>query len=199
MAQPFDIVAYTYKADSYCPYHALKLVARDFTRQEGFLLVPNGSMSVENQLDFYAKWYGIDRQDEWTFDSGDFPKVVFRDQLDFYSADCGDGHSIDKSRFDSIEDVVTANREAGNHFFDADTMAFFDSRIESELIKGRYFVTSELAPHDEVRRYTLREASDDGTIDTVGDFYSHDTIPDALEGIPDFQVNRGTREDLRYF
>ncbi len=37
---------------------------------------------VETALDFIAKLQGIDRYDEATYDSEDFPKVVFRDQVE---------------------------------------------------------------------------------------------------------------------
>jgi hypothetical protein len=38
-------------------------------------------MGTEEALDFLAQRRGIDRYDEHTFDSGDFPKVIFRDQV----------------------------------------------------------------------------------------------------------------------
>jgi len=77
-----------------------------------------------------------------------------------------------------MSEVRDANREAGFHFFDPDTMRFFDSRIETRLIDGRFFVTSEKGP-DGVRRFTVRRAMPDGTINTVGDFQGHATRRDA--------------------
>ena len=41
-----------------------------------------------------------------------------------------------------------------------------------------YFVTSERGP-DEIRRYTVRRACADGSIDTVGEFQEHATAAQA--------------------
>jgi len=72
----------------------------------------------------------------------------------------------------TMADVVAANRAIGHHFFDLNTMRCFHSRIESRLIAGKLFITSEKGP-EEIRKYTVREAQPDGTIDTVGDFQQY--------------------------
>lgn len=66
-----DIVAYTYNADIYCPACILQAMG---------VLQPNGT--TEWALDSLALDRGIDRYDERTFDSGDFPKVVFASDLE---------------------------------------------------------------------------------------------------------------------
>lgn len=75
------IAAYTYRADLYCEACVVKLVAGD----PGFW-----TMNVEAALDDFAAAEKIDRYDERTFDSGDFPKVVFGTWLeeDEYCASC---------------------------------------------------------------------------------------------------------------
>lgn len=78
----------------------------------------------------------------------------------------------------TIAQVREANRGAGFHFFDRDTMLFFDSRVLRGLYGGRFFVTSEKGP-DGVRAYTVREASEDGRIDTVGEFQGWPTAERA--------------------
>ncbi len=91
-----------------------------------------------------------------------------------------------------MAEIRRANKAAGLHFFDADTMRFFRSRIESERpIGGRYFVTSEqfvprhlravraLRWAPEPRRFTVRRANDDGSISTVGKVGEFATLPDA--------------------
>jgi hypothetical protein len=76
--------------------------------------------------------------------------------------------------FRTIDDIKTANRVAGMHFFDADTLRFFNSRILDGVYGGRYFVTSERRPRSkEPRLYTVREASADGGITTVGMFQGY--------------------------
>lgn len=82
-------------------------------------------------------------------------------------------------RFTSIEGVKAANARAGYHFFEPSAMRFFDSRICPTLYGGRYFVTSEQFHgsngHSEPRRYSIREAQYDGSIDAVGEFQAFGT------------------------
>jgi len=75
----WEVVGYTFRADTYCPAHiADALPTGEGEAYDGWhLLVP---MSAEQNLDEIALAFGIDRHDEATFDTGDFPKVVFADQ-----------------------------------------------------------------------------------------------------------------------
>jgi hypothetical protein len=85
---PYDIAGYTYNADNYCERHVFGAMGK--RRLPG--------RTVEESLDTYAAQRGIDRQDERSFDSGDFPKVIFRDQAhdgcnaanDYEPGQCGD-------------------------------------------------------------------------------------------------------------
>ena len=73
-AHATDIVGYTYRADLYCP-------ACIITQSNCY---PDGGMwiaTAEQLLSMRASQLNIDRMDETTFDSGEFPKVVFRDML----------------------------------------------------------------------------------------------------------------------
>jgi hypothetical protein len=65
----FDVVGYAYQADIWCP----ECIAKKFAP---------GQQATEAALDHAAEQRGIDRYDEATFDSDDFPKVVFRDQVE---------------------------------------------------------------------------------------------------------------------
>ena len=75
MAHLTDVVAYSYHADLYCPNCTEAIVA--------------GPDCAD--LDAAARRLGIDAEDESTYDSGAFPKVVFRDQAlpDDFCATCG--------------------------------------------------------------------------------------------------------------
>lgn len=84
--------------------------------------------------------------------------------------------------FNSMADVRAANRRAGQHFFDRDTMQFFHSKIESGLLMGRYFITSERPP-DAAREYTIREAKDNGHIDTIGGFRGFPSLAKAKAAV----------------
>jgi len=68
----WDIVGYSYKADTYCPSCVLYKVKFD-----------NGWEEYTNiYLEEVAERLDIDWQDESSFDSGDFPKVIFRDMIE---------------------------------------------------------------------------------------------------------------------
>lgn len=70
-----DLVAYMFEADLYCE---TDLVARLI--REGRLSVTAESMPTELALDQLAGVEGIDRENERSFDSDDFPKPVLREQ-----------------------------------------------------------------------------------------------------------------------
>ncbi len=78
----------------------------------------------------------------------------------------------------TISEVRAANAQLGHHWFDRDTLRFFHSRISTGVFGGRYFVSSEKGP-GMARRYSVRIANDDGSIDTVGDFQQDATLAQA--------------------
>lgn len=82
--------------------------------------------------------------------------------------------------FETVSQIKAANRAAGQHWFSPSTTAFFKSRVESGVINGRYFVTSECGP-DQVRAFTIREADADGSINTVGEFQGYSTAKQAVD------------------
>lgn len=77
--------------------------------------------------------------------------------------------------FHTIQQIINANRNRGNHFFSKESMRFFSSRVHCEVYNGCYFVTSEKFDWKSPRLYTVRKANSDGTIETVGDFQAFDT------------------------
>ncbi len=75
--------------------------------------------------------------------------------------------------------VVHANDKAGRHWFETDTMEFFKSRLESDLIDGRYFISSEHGPYGP-RAFSVRMADEDAHIQTVGEFMGYKTLTSAV-------------------
>lgn len=74
----WDIAGYTYRAETLCP-SCIKVALMD----DGILWPGAGNaLSIEAALDVVAEHSGIDRYDEWMFDSDDFPKVIFESQID---------------------------------------------------------------------------------------------------------------------
>ena len=80
--------------------------------------------------------------------------------------------------YETLEQVQQANRQAGRHWFEPDTLEFFESIMESEIIAGRFFITSEKLPHGD-RMFSVREAHEDGHISTVGTFCYYANLYDA--------------------
>lgn len=83
MSQPFDIVGYTYSADQYCPEHIIEVL---ITNREASPAARD--MNVEEALWWIASANAIDYDNPHSYDSDDFPKVIFRDQVDA-SERCG--------------------------------------------------------------------------------------------------------------
>lgn len=72
-----DIAGYTYNAENWTPVALIEaLVAA------GELSPAARDMSAEDVLDQHAGALAIDRSDERSFDSSEFPKVIFWDQVD---------------------------------------------------------------------------------------------------------------------
>lgn len=88
--------------------------------------------------------------------------------------------------FQNVAQIRAANRDAGQFFFEPSSMRFFNSRVEGRNVYGgRYFITSEqFTGSDGVsapRRFTLREAFADGSINTVGEFQAYFDRKDAAD------------------
>lgn len=80
-----------------------------------------------------------------------------------------------------MQDVINEVTEAGNKWFNEETMQFWDSHIESELFDNLTFVSSELTHDGKERRYTIRRyVSDCKDIETVGEFLQYDALEDAV-------------------
>lgn len=93
------------------------------------------------------------------------------------------------SPFNTLQQVINANRKIGNHFFDASTMKFFNSIIHGDLVKGRYFITSEKNNRENTRRYTIRMANNNGSIDTIYKFQHFKTLAKAKRAIKDLPAH----------
>ena len=87
-----------------------------------------------------------------------------------------------RKSFDSIEDIRIIAKNRGSHFFDADTMRFFQSRTGDTVYKGVYFISSEKS-YSGPRMYTIRKVictSRKFDILTIGQFQQYKTRNDTL-------------------
>jgi hypothetical protein len=84
-----DIVGYTFNADIYCPSH---IVAR-LTHNPGDVNYCCATIvEPEPHLDLIARIDGINREDESTYDSDEFPKVIFASQVESDDDRCATCH-----------------------------------------------------------------------------------------------------------
>lgn len=82
----WTIVGYTYNAEILCLDCAHRLARRSNPDP-----APVESLSVEVEMNDWARNVGIDRDDEASYDSNDFPKVVFADSVeDDACGECGE-------------------------------------------------------------------------------------------------------------
>lgn len=83
------IVAYSFPG-TYCPEHLIEeLIVR------GLAAPAARDMAVEDVLDQIAGANGIDRGDERTFDSNEFPKVIFSSDIEDGETCVQGEHEID--------------------------------------------------------------------------------------------------------
>jgi hypothetical protein len=94
-----------------------------------------------------------------------------------------------EKRFNTIAEVKAANKTIDNHWFERGTMRFFNSRIESGLYGGQFFITSERMELTMPKRYSIREAMPDGDIKTVGEFQEFLTLEDARTRAKELAAN----------
>ena len=97
----------------------------------------------------------------------------------------------DLSNFKTLADFKRAHKAAGGHFFDRGAMRFFESRIESGLLKGGYFITSErfasISYDADIeipsRMFHVRKIDEEWPlgIDRIGDHY--ETREDAMDAV----------------
>lgn len=79
------VVAYSFQADIVCPACIRKIA----TRQAD--LLPSESVTTDDALSEWAAMLGIDPNDESSYDSGDFPKVIMSSDADGTEC-CGECH-----------------------------------------------------------------------------------------------------------
>lgn len=99
----------------------------------------------------------------------------------------------DIATFDSIAHMKRTLADAGNHFFTPGAMAFFNSKIETKLEHGAYFVTSEYMDDPEAKKYTARYfiVTPAGNYEhhDIGGFQAFDTLPEARVAIAEHHMN----------
>lgn len=86
-----DIVGYTFQASEYCP-DCIGDVVTAQPAYGGWQLAEGVRLSTEDNLAEIAYAFGIDRMNESTFDSDDFPKVIFASDVESSDRRCESCH-----------------------------------------------------------------------------------------------------------
>lgn len=69
--------------------------------------------------------------------------------------------------FYTLAEIKAFNKAKGNHFFDLETLKFFNSLIHPNIYGGNVFITSEQYSDETPREWRLRKILDDGSIETI--------------------------------
>lgn len=99
-----------------------------------------------------------------------------------FNCACLDFINETKPVFNSIGEVATANRRAGEHWFDPENCLFFNSFFVGGLIENRFFISSERGnlPTDK-RGYTIRFVCPNGVVASLYEINHFSTEKDAQE------------------
>lgn len=89
-------------------------------------------------------------------------------------------------RITTIAQLKALNQKNGNCWFDKSSMSFFGTKIESEVIQGEYFITSDKRGFDDDlgRGFTIRRFNLDGSIRReIGELGQYDSKSEALSAL----------------
>jgi hypothetical protein len=93
--------------------------------------------------------------------------------------------------FTSMPAVKAAFNSSGSKWFTPGAMKWFNSKVESSLIGGRYFITSERYESGEPKRFNVRKVvrESDGRLDieTVGEHMTYTTKQQALNALEEYR------------
>lgn len=87
--------------------------------------------------------------------------------------------------FSSVAQLKVFVTNSGSHFFDRGAMKFFNSKIESGILQGAYFITSERMELDMPKLYTIRYVEFDpavipaAQVEELGEFQEFTTLTAA--------------------
>jgi len=129
-----------------------------------------------------------DYKPQWNYTTGQYFPTEYRKAsatlLEYATRKVRQARPPQTARVCSIADLKRLNEQNGGCWFEPSTMRFFRGRIESGILRGRYFVSSEQFDDNTPRKYTLRSFDDKGSVDTVGEFQAHRSKADAISAIP---------------
>ena len=102
----------------------------------------------------------------------------------------------------TLEEIKARHKATGGHWFDPGSLRFFSSRLSSKVFPvdgGALFISSEQNKPVLIstgwttggpRRYSIRFCSDDGQIETVGEFQAYRSLTAARHAAKHIQEQR---------
>lgn len=132
--------------------------------------------------------HGIDTDytPRWSYCTGQYFPTEYRKAaatlLEYAARRVRQGRTPAKRVVVSVSELRALNAENGGCWFEPSTMRFFKTRIESGILGGKYFVSSEEGPSGG-RRYSVRSFDEKGSVDTVGEFQEHGSAAAARQAI----------------
>lgn len=95
--------------------------------------------------------------------------------------------------YETIDQIKQANAHTGQRWFEEGAMQWFSSIIEPKVYQGCYFITSEKYELSDVekgkgmpempRRWSIRLATPQGWISTMGEFQHYNSLQEAEEAV----------------
>jgi hypothetical protein len=86
--------------------------------------------------------------------------------------------------FSNMSELRERNKSLGHKFFDREMMKAFNSKVETALYRGRWFIMSEKGREQNAKRkYKLWEAHPSGEIVTTGDASGYIDIDSAKKAL----------------
>lgn len=123
----------------------------------------------------------------WEYTTGQYFPTEYRKAaatlLEYATRKAKQSRPPAKAKVSSISDLQRLNEQNGGCWFEPSTMRFFRTRIESGILRGKYFITSDQRDYDTPRKFTARSFDDEGSVGTVGEFHEHDTKQEAIESL----------------
>ncbi len=79
----------------------------------------------------------------------------------------------------TISDIKKHNKKAGQHWFSAGAMSFFETQIYPTVYQDKFFITHEVDPN-RIKRFSVRIYDvKTGEVSTHGEFGAFNTLSDA--------------------
>lgn len=132
-----------------------------------------------------------DRRFAWEYVTGQYFPTEYRKAaatlLEYATRRVRQAQPPETRQITTIADLRELHERIGGCWFERSTMRFFGTRIESGVIRGHYFITSDKRGFDDSagRGYSVRCFNDEGDIHreigSVGEFDSKQKAIDALK------------------